>query len=186
MTYDIQPIKVTNQAEFIAIWASLSLNEQRFAAARLTTGTDADAARQIKLSPNTIRSWARKGDIEQCLRYMAANAIEAAYAMQVAALDKAVQVMVDLLDDPDPRIRQLASVDVMDRLQGKAVARVAPVMPDGQTPYQSHTDVQLDDLQVARINELIATAKARKQAEARVIDVTTEYMALAEAPNTDA
>jgi hypothetical protein len=97
------------------------------------------------------------------MAFMAARQADAGFAMIVNALGHAIQVQIDLLDHPDPRVRQAASIDLQDRAMGKSVARVAPTLPDGVTPYQP-SELVLDEFRLERINQLLTLAHERKLA----------------------
>jgi hypothetical protein len=164
--------------EFTQMWEAMSPNQQKFAVARVSGHpTDASAAKSIGISPSTVRGWPNRKEVDRAISLMINNQRETATAMLEAAVPQAISVLLDLLADAKaPRVRQLAAIDVLDRVLGKAVQRVAPTNIDGTQSYSPGVTAELDDRQLARIEELMAAARARRLAHEQAIEASVRVL----------
>jgi hypothetical protein len=162
--------------EFILLWQGLTLAQQKFAAARLSVNSDADAARQAGVPISTARQWRSKADVDKVIRMMTQDAMTTAMAMLTANLNKALMVLVEGLDSQDARLRHDTASQIVDRVLGKAVARVAPVMPNGIEPYETTLDGKQADAMVARIEELVRLARERRAKAEQAIEASVKVL----------
>jgi hypothetical protein len=164
--------------EFAELWQAMTPNQQKYAIARSSGySTDASAAKSIGISPSTARNWANRKEIDRVIYLMISDRKDSAMALLESALPKAIDVLIDGLANPKtPRIQQLAAIDLLDRVMGRSIQRIAPVQVDGVTPYSQDSPEATDRI-LARIAELARLAEARKQAaEALITDVSAEYL----------
>lgn len=131
----------------------------------MTTSTDADAARAAGIPEPTIRTWRNKADVARAVEMLTDDTLTAVMDMRRALMGKALAVMAEALDSKDERVRIAAAIDTFDRAEGKAVQKVAPVMPNGVDPYQmggGTSTAELDDRMLARLEELARVARERR------------------------
>jgi HEAT repeat protein len=110
------------------------------------------------------------------------NQRDSAMAMLEAAVPRALAVLLEIVEDPKTSSTRLAAVqDVLDRSLGRSVQRIAPVMPDGNTPYTQDSPEATDRI-LARIAELARLAEERKaRAEAQAAMPIIQVLTLEEA-----
>jgi hypothetical protein len=119
---------VTNEAPTVdnlaELLRQLSSSQMRFVTKRAWTDSDAEAAREIGLSPETVKAWKVKGaPIDEAVRMMKHDGVIMAAEMLRRALADAVEVKVNGLFDRDRRIAQDAATEIMDRNLGKPTQR---------------------------------------------------------------
>ena len=94
----------------------------------------ADAARHVKLKPNTVYGW---GDIVDRAVAMARKDMHsAALTVRKNALLKAMQVKLKLLDHKDGRIRDKAATDILEWELGRATQPLGGTGKDGAIPVE--------------------------------------------------
>lgn len=115
------PSEITEQStseRFSELWQALNHNQRRFCVAMLECNTKAEAAEMIDIKPDTVYRWG--DEVDETIDLMVSDAKEAAVGMLTGALHKAVMVKLAGMDEDDPRIRQGAASEVIDRVLGKA------------------------------------------------------------------
>ncbi len=149
---------------FSQLWASLGTSQQKYAIARLHTGTDTEAAQEAGVKYDTVTHWKNKRDVDQVVRMMIANARDTAMGiLETGLVEAAIVKLTGMRETSDKRLAQEAASEIMDRVIGKPTQRIAPVMPDGTTPYGTPTtDADLADRLAKRLLELGDIARARR------------------------
>lgn len=112
-----------------AVLAQLSSDQIRFVVARQECSTDGEAAKAIKLKPNTVYKW--PAVVKEAVRLMAADGLTIAQHVLARSLAKAALVKAAGLDSGDERIRQAAATEIIDRAMGKATQRTEVSGPGG-------------------------------------------------------
>jgi hypothetical protein len=126
------------------LYRTFSLDQRRFIAYRMGTNSDVDAARQANIPITAVKQWRNKKLIDQALIMLADNAVQHVQEMRYTLLGKALTVIGDALESKDERIRLQAAQDIQDRGEGKAMIKVAPVMPNGVDAYQPDSPDAMD------------------------------------------
>ena len=108
-----------------ALLSCLTLDQIRFLVVRCNSGTDKDAALQIGISPNTVKSWPKeqKEIIDQALRLMAHDGLVTAQHIRRRNVAKAMAVKVAGLDSDDERVRQGVATEIIEWEMGKATQK---------------------------------------------------------------
>lgn len=102
----------------------LSSSQLRFVSRRVWTDTDADAARELNISPSTVKAWKQNGaPIDESVRLMKHDGVIMAAEMMRRALADAVEVKIGGLCDRSSSIRQAAATELIDRNMGKPTQR---------------------------------------------------------------
>lgn len=144
---------------FSELWQALNHNQRRFAVAMLESSTKAEAAEAIDIKPDTVYRWG--DEVDECIDLMIGNAKDSAVGMLTSALHKAVMVKLAGMDEDDPRIRQDAASEIIDRILGKATQRLEASGPDGG-PMEVQTVELTDDERATRIAAILDAARARR------------------------
>jgi len=107
--------------ELTAIAEQLTVDQMRFVQARQEHNTDKAAAESLEISPDTIKSWKRKGyPIDRACELMAQDGLIFAASVRRKNLLKAMLVKVAGLDSDDERLRQAVSTEIVEWEMGKA------------------------------------------------------------------
>jgi HEAT repeat protein len=168
---------VSDNNEFSKLWESFSDTQRQFCVARSSCTSDAQAAKGIGISPSTARNWPKKKEVDRAIYLMISDRKDSAMVMLQAGLGRAVDVLLAGLSDKSPRIRQIAAQDLLDRVQGRSIQRVAPIEIEGNTPYNPGVAPELSEAAINRINEILQGAHKRQlAAQVQVTDVTSEYL----------
>jgi len=120
------PSKTREQStseRFSELWQALSHNQRRFAVAMLECNTKAEGACAIGLKPNTVYGWGNT--VDEIIDLLIGDAKETAVGILTGALHKAVMVKVAGMDDDEPRVRQDAASEIIDRVLGRASQSLA-------------------------------------------------------------
>lgn len=100
------------------ILSRLSKDQIRFVVALQDCPTKKEAAEAIGLQPDTVYRW--NGEIEEAVRLMSQERLEAAKGIRRNALIKAIMVKIAGLDSEDESIRQKAASEIIEWELGKA------------------------------------------------------------------
>jgi len=133
--------------ELQRILQSLSMLQLRWLIARTEVDTDKEACERIGIAYHSCMRWPNRNDIHRALRLMMYDKLDAARELLKRSMVEAVEELRRELDDPSPRIRQRAAIEILDRTMGRAVqpsimitAGVDDLLrriwggPDGETP----------------------------------------------------
>ena len=115
------PSKTTEQStseRFSELWQALNHNQRRFAVAMLECNTKAEGAEAIDIKPDTVYRWGKA--VDEVIDLMIGDAKDTAVSILTSALHKAVMVKVAGMDADEPRVRQDAASEIIDRALGKA------------------------------------------------------------------
>jgi hypothetical protein len=93
----------------------LSRTRERALAALLASRTIGEAALICSISERTLRSWLAQPDFADAFRRERQRLLDHATTRMVAALDKAVSVLVDNLDEESPGERRQNATALLDR-----------------------------------------------------------------------
>lgn len=121
--------KSTSELTFTQMWQTLNHNQQRFAVAMLDSASKKEAAEAIGIEPNTAYGW--NGVVDRVVSIMRTQAKDAAIAILTNSAVKAAMIDASLLDCYDPKIRQDAAEDILDRVLGRATQRLEHSGEDG-------------------------------------------------------
>lgn len=114
------PSEITEQStseRFSELWQALNHNQRRFAVAMLECNTKGEGARAVGLKPDTVYRWGK--NVDEVIDLLIGDAKTSAVGILVSALHKAVMVKVAGMDEDDPRVRQDAASEIIDRVLGK-------------------------------------------------------------------
>jgi len=118
---DQNPSAITEQStseRFSELWQTLNHNQRRFAVAMLECNTKAEGAEAIGLKPDTVYRWGK--EVDEVVDLLIHDATTSAVGILTSALHKAVMVKIAGMDEGDPRVRQDAASEIIDRVLGKA------------------------------------------------------------------
>jgi len=128
------------------LWQALNHNQRRFAVAMLECNTKAEGAEAIGLKPDTVYRWGKA--VDEIIDLLIGDAKETAVGILTSALHKAVMVKVAGMDEDEPRVRQDAASEIIDRVLGRASQSLA-LTGKGGGPIvveDSRFDVALDKI----------------------------------------
>ena len=108
---------MTENERFSAIWNRLTPLQRQFVVARTMYPNKRQAALSIGIRPNTAYKWGSLVDEAHALFLADTLGALRDALQQLGAL--AVLAKGDALQDPDPRIRQQAATEVLDRIIGR-------------------------------------------------------------------
>ena len=97
----------------------LSPDQLRYIYERVTTRTDAEAARNVGLSPETVYNWPEKRLVQEAVRLMVDDGLQASLDILRRNLARAARVKVAGLDSRKEAIKQAAATEILDRFHGK-------------------------------------------------------------------
>ena len=104
---------------------NLTTDQIRFIVARQEFATDKEAAEEIGISPETVKSWKYRGaPIDEAVRLMAGDGIVVATELRRRNLAKAMAVKVAGLDESDSKLRQGVATEIIEWEMGKATQKV--------------------------------------------------------------
>ena len=126
---------------FWQLWEQLSLTQRRYAVARLSCGTKAEAAKSVGIEPGTAYGW--PCEVERVVELLADDIVASTVEMLTQTLAKAAIVKIDGLSSSDERVKQAAATEIMDRVIGKATQKLEHTGKDGG-PMETK-DVRLTD-----------------------------------------
>ena len=117
------------KAELDSILRRLTTNQLKFVRARLSSPTDADAAREIGLVKGTVYAWwqkspERKIEVQRAIQLLNLDGVAIAHEVNRRAVATAAEKIVELLDNPDALMRFRAATDILDRAGVKGPANV--------------------------------------------------------------
>lgn len=130
--------KPNPQTELTDLWRDLGTNQRRFAVARLSNPLDKDAAAAIGIAPSTVSSWANKAAVRRVIELLQADTRQAAITILAEKAAEAAMVKVAGLESADPRIRQDAASEVLDRVLGKPMQKSEVTGKDGEPLYKAY------------------------------------------------
>jgi len=113
--------KNLEKSTFEEIWAQLNRNQRRFVIAMQEYPNKAEAAKAVKIKPNTVYGWPEIVDV--AIRLLAESIADAACEIIAQSAAKAAMVKVVGLDSGDERIRQGVASEILDRRLGTAVQK---------------------------------------------------------------
>jgi hypothetical protein len=162
----------SEKTEFSTLWERMSDNQRKFCVARSSQySSDAAAAKSVGISPSTCRNWGNRKEIDRVVYLMVSNQRDAAMAILESAVPRAIEVLLEVVEDPKtPRTRLAAVMDVLDRTLGRPIQRVAPVTPDGTAPYQPNIAIEQQERVLSRLEELLALGRQRRLAAEAAIE----------------
>lgn len=100
--------------------AGVTIEQRKWVLARLTTKSDADAARAIGLHPATVCRWANKAVLDEAIVELLADPTAQALSVILEAVPDAAQVKVAGLRSRNENIKQASASEILDRALGKA------------------------------------------------------------------
>jgi len=107
--------------ELKAVSDQLTVDQLRFVQARQEFNSDKAAAEHLEISPDTVKSWKRKGyPIDRACELIASDGVNFAAAVRRKHLLKAMLVKVGGLDSEDERLRQSVATEIVEWEMGKA------------------------------------------------------------------
>lgn len=127
------------------LMSNFTHNQVRFVVAMLENTSKKDAATAIGIQPDTVYRW--PPEVDEAVELIRQNVLLGAKEMISKNVAKAALVKVAGLDDDDPRVRQAAATEILDRMMGKptqkaevsgadggviAISIIEPVRPDGE------------------------------------------------------
>lgn len=119
-------------AELGEVIKDFSVDQIKFIVARQGCSTDRAAAEAIGVSPETVKSWKRRGvPIDAAAQLMAVDYVSAAMELRRRALIKAMTVKVGGLDSTDEGQRQRVATEIIEWEMGKATQRQELTGPAG-------------------------------------------------------
>lgn len=101
------------------IKAQLSADQLRYINERILCRTDAEAARNCGFSPTAVYHWPEKDIINEAVRLIVADGLDASRQILQRALVEAAQVKVGGLKSRKQTIAQSAATEILDRFHGK-------------------------------------------------------------------
>jgi len=100
---------------------SLSADQMRFVVIRQQCTSDADAARQMKISKTTVCNWG--ANVQRAVELMAMDGVIVARERMRRALAEAISVKVEGLRSRNENVKQNAATEIIDRAIGKATQK---------------------------------------------------------------
>lgn len=149
----IKPGKSTSE-QLGEVLRQLSSDQIRFVVARQECATDKEAAKALRIKPNTVYQWkSRDGvPVDEAVKLMAVDGLIVAQELRRRNLGKAMGVKVAGLDSDDERMRQRAASEIIEWEMGKAIQKIAPTDPTGEKEYSGLSNEE----RVKRIEALLA------------------------------
>ena len=103
------------------ILGGLNHNQHRFIVAMMDHPSKKEAAEAIGIVPQTAYRWPK--EVEEAVELMRLNIAVGAREMLSKSVAKAALVKVAGLDDDDPKVRQAAATEVLDRILGRPLQK---------------------------------------------------------------
>lgn len=128
-----------------------SIEQRKWLIARLLLPSDAAAARAIGVHPVTVCKWPEKDDLDKALKALLEDPKAQALAILLDAAPEAAKVKTEGLRSRKEETRQSVADDILDRVLGKALQKVAPTDPTGEREYSGFSD----DERIKRIEALL-------------------------------
>jgi len=116
----------------------LSVDQIRFVAARQHCSSDAEAANQIGVKPNTVYGWPET--VKRAAKLMQFDGVIAAAEVLRQHVVDAAMVKIDGLTLDDDRLRQSVATEILDRVLGKAIETV-DVQSKGEKVGSTRDDI---------------------------------------------
>jgi hypothetical protein len=104
---------------------------------RLTSKTDAEAAKAIGISPETVSRWKQTAPLDEAVSLLLKDSVAGAQRILQQALQDAAQVTVDALHDKGARNGLPAAKEIMDRAGMPTVQKQGV---DGELEIHVHYD----------------------------------------------
>ena len=101
------------------IKAQLSADQLRYLAERVLCRTDKEAADNCNIIYSTVLNWPEKQTINEAVRLLQAEGVEASREILRRKLVKAAQTKAAGLDSRKEAIKQAAATEILDRFHGK-------------------------------------------------------------------
>lgn len=95
------------------ILSRASISQVQWVLARLTARSDDEAARRIGKTGRSVYHWDNKKDLDEAVKLLLSQSVEAAGRILSQAAPAAAQALVDALSDKRQRIR--AAKEILDR-----------------------------------------------------------------------
>lgn len=152
----------TSDSEFARLWASFTLNQRKFVTKRLSSPTDTAAAQEIGITLDAVSHWRNRADVNRAVSMLVDRARDGAVDLLAAAVVEAATVKIDGLQAGKDEVKQAAATEILDRVLGKAVQRVAPTSPDGTQSYSPSTNADIDERILTRLEQLARVARERR------------------------
>lgn len=150
---EIHESQPTNELE--GLIERLTVDQIRFVVARQEHNTDKEAAEDLGISPDTVKSWKRKDiPIDRACALLASDGLIVATNIRRRNLSKAMLVKVTGLDSEDERLRQGVATEIIEWEMGRAKQGVehsgtgeggAIVVDDSRAEYHSRAIASLAD-----------------------------------------
>lgn len=125
-----QTLENSTSERLTEIMAQLTHNQVRFVVAMLESTNKKEAAEAIGIQPDTTYRW--PSVVDEAVELMRLNVAQGAKEMITKNVAKAALVKVAGLDDEDPRVRQAAATEVLDRALGKPTQKTEVTGADGE------------------------------------------------------
>ena len=98
---------------------TLSPDQLRYLQERVLCRTDAEAARNCGISPNTVYTWNEKTPIQEAVNLLLDDGLQVSLDIMRRNLAKAARVKVGGLDSKKETVRQGAATEILDRFHGR-------------------------------------------------------------------
>lgn len=98
---------------------TLSPDQLRYLQERVLCRTDAEAARNCGISPNTVYTWNEKTLIQEAVNLLMDEGLQVSLDIMRRNLARAARVKVSGLDSKKEVIKQGAATEILDRFHGK-------------------------------------------------------------------
>lgn len=98
---------------------ALSPDQLRYLNERVLCRKDAEAARNIGLSPNTVYSWPEKKLLAEAVNLILSDGVDVSREILKRNLAKAARVKADGLDSRKEAIKQASATEILDRFHGR-------------------------------------------------------------------
>lgn len=98
---------------------TLSPDQLRYLQERVLCRTDAEAARNCGISPNTVYTWNEKTLIQEAVNLLMDEGLQVSLDIMRRNLARAARVKVGGLDSKREAIKQSAATEILDRFHGR-------------------------------------------------------------------
>lgn len=123
-------LKKSTSERLSEILPQLSKDQQRFVVACLEHPTKKEAAESLDMKPNTVYNWG--GLIDEAIKLMSLEGVEAAREMNKQAIPKAMMTKIAGLDSDNEVIRQKCATELIEWIVGKATQAVEHSGSEGE------------------------------------------------------
>ena len=98
---------------------TLTPDQLRYLYERVLCRTDAEAARNVGISPNTVYSWNENTPIQEAVNLLLDDGLQVSLDIMRRNLARAAKVKVAGLDSKKEVIKQAAATEILDRFHGR-------------------------------------------------------------------